>query len=153
MHQGGWGVRGFVLATGFHYESEQQICQHFNCHIFCGILDTMSITPRTNTLTAQCVVFHVFSGMRSLIAWSDAFSDRGGPNHLLFSVLPRLKSSESLRFSSKIVKFERIKSPTAFHSKGHYSSNQESYLTTLQQHQKAFCWWSLHSTEVFRLSK
>jgi len=44
----GWlGVRGFVLATDFHYESGQQIHQHYNCHIFCGILDTASITPCT----------------------------------------------------------------------------------------------------------
>ena len=139
-------MRGFVLATDFHYESGQQIRQHYNCHTFCGILDTVSITPCTNTLAAHCVVFRDFLGMQSLTAWSNAFSNRGGPNCLLFSMLPRLKSSESSMFGSNY-QFERIKFPTAFHSKGCYSSHQEGYLTTLQQHKtKGALLDALHSS-------
>jgi len=119
--------------TGFHYESGQQIRQHFNCHNFCG----RSLTPRAshharNTLTAHCVVFRVFSGMRSLIAWSNAFSDRGGPNHLLFSVLPRLKSSESSMFGSKSSNSNALNPQPSSIARDATHQTCKSYLTTLQ---------------------
>jgi len=55
------------------------------------------------------------------------------------SMLPRLKSSViDVRF--KIIKFECIKSPTAFYNKGRYSSDQEKLPHNTTATQKALAW-------------
>jgi len=78
--------------------------------------------------------------------WNSPF--QMSPNRLLFSVLPRLKSSESSMFGSKSSNSNALKSPTAFHSKGRYSSDQEKLPHNTTTTQKVLCWMSLHSNKA-----